>query len=96
MIRIWHEMPYLQKRGIMRTQLGAIGDDGGPSVRRRITSVNIALRDQAASCTIGLRGGRLLHAVVRIDRVDEPALRETRYQSMHAGYGPRFGMRSRR
>jgi len=32
MIRLWHEMPHMRKRGIMRMLLEAIGDDGGPIV----------------------------------------------------------------
>jgi hypothetical protein len=40
MIRIWYDMPYLRKRGIMRMLLEAIGDDGGPIVYPPLTEAD--------------------------------------------------------
>jgi hypothetical protein len=37
MIRLWHEMPHLRRRGILRMLLEAIGDDGGPLVYPPLT-----------------------------------------------------------
>jgi hypothetical protein len=40
MIRLWHEMPHLRKRGIIRMLLEAIGDDGGPIVYPPLTEAD--------------------------------------------------------
>lgn len=37
MIRLWHEMPHLRRRGILRMLLNAISDDGGPIVYPPLT-----------------------------------------------------------
>ena len=40
MIRLWHGMPHLRKRGILRMLLEAIGDDGGPIVYPPLTEAD--------------------------------------------------------
>jgi len=40
MIRLWHVMPHLRKRGIRRMLLESIGDDGGPIVHPPMTEAD--------------------------------------------------------
>jgi hypothetical protein len=39
-IRLWHEMPHLRKRGILRMLLEAIADDGGPIIYPPLTEAD--------------------------------------------------------
>jgi hypothetical protein len=50
MIRIWHEKPHLQKRGILRMLLEAIGDDGGPILYTPLTEAD--LRSFDSTCKL--------------------------------------------
>jgi hypothetical protein len=55
MIRLWHDMPRLRKRGIVRMLLEAIGDDGGPVVYPPLTEPD--QRSLDSTCSTGSSPG---------------------------------------